>query len=114
MCLVRLIYGFEHDRRIKNSKKIQKNISYIESYSPDLIIIKLNISLHFKSLLLLPRLSKHVQDLEQAFTYQRKKNLKKILIRSQVIAEIPCTANIVSIDLLETHASERGPGDHRA
>ena len=99
---------------IRNSKKLRKNISYIESYSPDLIIIKLNISLRFKSLLLLPRLSKHVQDLDQAFTYQRKKDFEKILIRSQVIAEIPCTANIVSIDLLETHASERGPGDHRA
>ena len=36
-----------------------------------------------------------------------KKYFEKILIRSQVIAEIPCTANrnIVSIDLLETHAS---------
>ena len=43
-----------------------------------------------------------------------KKDFEKILIRSQVIAEIPCTTNIVSIDLLETHASERGPGDHRA
>ena len=43
-----------------------------------------------------------------------KKDFEKILICSQVIAEIPCTANIVSIDLLETHASERGPGDHRA
>ena len=41
-----------------------------------------------------------------------EKKIEKILIRSQ--AEIPCTANIVSIDLLETHASERGPGDHRA
>ena len=40
-----------------------------------------------------------------------KKDFEKILIRSQVIADIPCTANI---DLLETHASERGPGDHRA
>ena len=29
-----------------------------------------------------------------------KKDFEKILIRSQVIAEIPCTANIVSIDLL--------------
>ena len=43
-----------------------------------------------------------------------KKDFEKILIRSQVIAEIPCTTNIVSIDLLETHASEHGPGDHRA
>ena len=38
-----------------------------------------------------------------------KNNFEKIEIRSQVIAEIPCTANIVSIDLLETNASERGP-----
>ena len=44
----------------------------------------------------------------------RGKKIEKILIRSQVIAEIPCTANIVNIDLLETHVSERGPGDHRA
>ena len=44
----------------------------------------------------------------------RGKKIEKMLIRSQVIAEIPCTANIVSIDLLETHASKHGPGDHRA
>ena len=43
-----------------------------------------------------------------------KNNFEKILIRSQVIAKIPCTANIVSIDLLETNASERGPGGHQA
>ena len=73
VCLVRLIYRFEHDRLIKKKKLIRKNISYIESYSPDLIFIKLNISLRFKRLLLLPMLSKHVQDLDQPFTYQRKK-----------------------------------------
>ena len=77
VCLVWLNNRFEHDRCIKNSKKIRKNISYIESYSPDLIIIKLNISLRFKSLLLLPTLCKHVQDLDQAFTYQRKKRFWK-------------------------------------
>ena len=75
VCLVRLIYRFEHDRRgaYQKEEKNSKNISYIESYSPDLIFIKLNISFRFKSLLLLPRLSKHVQDLDQAFNYQSKK-----------------------------------------